>query len=157
MKERLMRIYQAAKSMILADKDLTKDGRPELPVLRDKSGLKNITSKERDNAAKSVRDEQKTLEAEKSEKDAAAAAEPAQPGKTSYQIVIPNMRPINHRRLMSRFQNVFDEKDLIVPLSHGDGHIQIDFTGLVNPDEVKTTILAVLSGWGYPRPEELVR
>ena len=157
MKERLMRIYNAARSMILADKDLTRGGRPELPVLKEMSGIKDVSPKERDQAAKAVRDEQKTLEAEKSEKDAAAAAEPAQPGKTSYQIVIPNMRPINHRRLMSRFQNVFDEKDLIVPLSHGDGHIQIDFTGLVDPDEVKTTILAVLSGWGYPRPEELVR
>lgn len=148
MKARAKKIYQAAKKMILSGKNLNEKGVPGLSALRDISGIKDASFKERNQSAQAVREEMAIKPDVKTE----VAGQPAQTGKTSYQIVIPNMRPINHRRLMGRFKNVFDKE----PISHGDGHIQIDFTK-TDPEEVKTTILAVLSGWGYTNPEALVR
>lgn len=157
MKERLMRIYQAARGMILDGKDLTITGLPEVVVLRGVSGIEDISTEERDHVAKSIRDEQAAGDVKKAESDAEAAAQPSTPGRTSLQVHIPNMRPINHRRLLGRFHNVFDEKDMIVPVSLGVGHIKIDFTEMMDPEEVKTTVLSVLTGWGYSNPEAFVR
>ena len=148
MNPRIMAIFKAARTMMQAGKDLTKKGAPEMAVLKDKAGIGDITPKERDEAARMV----------ENVGDNEVLSEEAGPRRESYRITIPNMRPINHQRLRGRLKGVFSEEEATVSvMEHGTGHFQIDLGPEADPALVHETLISVLTGWGFPQPEQYVQ